>query len=255
MSGTGTSVVAVIPARYGAQRFPAKPLVDLLGKTMVQRVYEQVRKARLVGSVIVATDDERIAASVGEVGGIAVMTDPSLPSGSDRVAAAVEGIEADIIVNVQGDEPLIPPGMIDETVQALLETPEAGAATPARRITDPDVLANPNIVKVVCAQNGAALYFSRSPVPYLRGTGDMREWPVHHSYLKHFGLYAYRRKTLELFVRLEPGILERAEQLEQLRLLENGIRIQISETEYDSVPVDTPEDAERVRSILSGTSI
>jgi 3-deoxy-manno-octulosonate cytidylyltransferase (CMP-KDO synthetase) len=253
MTAKETPVVAVIPARYAARRFPAKPLVDLLGKTMIQRVYEQVGKARLVDSVIVATDDERIAASVHEIGGIVVMTDPSLPSGSDRVAAAAAGIEAGIIVNVQGDEPLIPPGMIDETVQTLLETPEAGVATPARRIIDPDELVNSNVVKVVRARNGAALYFSRSPVPYVRGSEDIRQWPGLHDFLKHFGLYVYRREVLERFVQFEPGILERIEQLEQLRFLENGIRIQIAETEYDSVPVDTPEDAERVRSVLSGT--
>ncbi len=244
------SVVAVIPSRYGAQRFPAKPLVDLLGKPMIQHVYERVCRAQLVGSVIVATDDERIAAPIRSIGGTVRMTDPALPSGTDRIAAALDGIDADIVVNVQGDEPLIHPGMIDESISGLLERPEAGAATPAKEISDPEDLINPNVVKVVCASDGRALYFSRSPIPFVRNAPDRGAWINGTKFLRHFGLYVYRRSVLDWFTTREPGPLERAEQLEQLRMLENGIQITIVRTNFDSIPVDTPEDAERVRDIL-----
>jgi 3-deoxy-manno-octulosonate cytidylyltransferase (CMP-KDO synthetase) len=248
---TDRSIIAVIPARYASQRLPGKPLMELNGRTMIQRVYEQVRQARLVDTVIVATDDERIAKSVTELRGHVVMTDPELPSGSDRVAAAVAGVEADIVVNVQGDEPLIPPAMIDETIQGLLETPEADVATPARLITEVREINDPNCVKVVADRRGRALYFSRSPIPYLR---DREQWPEAFSFLKHFGLYAYRRPVLEQFVRWEKTPLESAERLEQLRLLENGVWIQIIRTTYESIAVDTAADAERVRKILTSTT-
>jgi 3-deoxy-manno-octulosonate cytidylyltransferase (CMP-KDO synthetase) len=252
--GIGQSVIAVIPARYASHRLPGKPLIDLDGKTMIQRVYEQVKQARLVDSVIVATDDERIMDSVAGVGGSAVMTDPGLPTGSDRVAAAIREMDADIIVNVQGDEPLIPPALIDETIQGLLETPQAGVATPARNITDPDEIMNPHCVKVVTDSVGRALYFSRSPIPYVRDAGGPDTWPDAYPFLKHVGLYAYRREVLERFVTLGKSPLEKAEQLEQLRLLENGVWIQVVQTIFDSVPVDTAEDADRVRVLLKSTS-
>jgi 3-deoxy-manno-octulosonate cytidylyltransferase (CMP-KDO synthetase) len=247
---TDRSIIAVIPARYASQRLPGKPLTELNGRTMIQRVYEQVRQARLVHSVIVATDDERIAESVAGLGGHVVMTDPELPSGSDRVAAAVAGVEAEIVVNVQGDEPLIPPAMIDETIQGLLEIPEAEVATPARLITEVREIDDPNCVKVVTDRRGRALYFSRSPIPYLRDREDRRGWPQAFMFFRHFGLYAYRRPVLEQFVRWEKTPLESAEQLEQLRLLENGVWIQIIRTTYESIAVDTAADAERVRKLL-----
>lgn len=254
MTGTDAAVVAVIPARYASQRLRGKPLVDLNGKTMIQRVYEQVRQARFVGTVLVATDDERIMDSVLQIGGYAVLTDPQLPSGSDRVAAAVADIKADIIVNVQGDEPLIPPGMIDETIQALLESEEAGVATPARVITDPRDITDPNCVKVVTDKTGRALYFSRSPIPHVRGAHDPATWVTVCTFLKHFGLYVYRREILEKFTRWEKSSLERAEELEQLRLLHHGVFIQIVETTYDSISIDTPEDVERARKLLRTVS-
>lgn len=251
---TDQSIIAVIPARYASQRLPGKPLIDLNGMTMIQRVYRQVSKSRLIGTVIVATDDERIEESVAAVGGYAVLTDPELPSGSDRVAAAVTDIKADIIVNVQGDEPLISPAMIDETIQGLIETPNAGAATPARVITDVRDITNPNCVKVVCDMHGRALYFSRSPIPYVRDTDEPEKWLDAYSFLKHFGLYVYRRPVLEQFVSFAGAPLENAEQLEQLRLLENGIWIQVVITEYDSMPVDTAGDADQIRAILQDHS-
>ncbi len=248
---TDQSVIAVIPARYAAQRLPGKPLIDLNGKTMIQRVYEQVMRARLVGTVIVATDDERIMDSVTAIGGNAVLTDPGLPSGSDRVAAAIVDIDADIVINVQGDEPLIPPAMIDETVEGLLEVPEAGVSTPAQIIDDASDITNTNCVKVVTDRRGRALYLSRSPIPHVRRAVQPEQWIEEYSFLKHFGLYVYRRKVLERFVTLGKSPLEAVEQLEQLRLLEDGVWIQVVETSHDSLPVDTPEDADRVRNILS----
>ncbi len=248
---TEHSVIAVIPARYAAQRLPGKPLIDLHGKSMIQRVYEQVIRARLVGTVIVATDDERIVESVVAIGGNAVLTDPGLPSGSDRVAAAIVDIDADIVVNVQGDEPIIPPAMIDETIQGLLDVPEAGVSTPARVITDAGDINNTNCVKVVTDKHGRALYFSRSPIPHIRGAAEPKLWLSAYSFMKHFGLYVYRREVLNRFVAIGKSSLEEAEQLEQLRLLEDGVWIQVVETTHDSLPVDTPEDAERVRKILN----
>jgi 3-deoxy-manno-octulosonate cytidylyltransferase (CMP-KDO synthetase) len=163
-------------------------------------------------------------------------------------------VEADIVVNVQGDEPLIPPAMIDETIQGLLETPEADVATPARLITEVREINDPNCVKVVADRRGRALYFSRSPIPYLRDREQREQWPEAFSFLKHFGLYAYRRPVLEQFVRWEKTPLESAERLEQLRLLENGVWIQIIRTTYESIAVDTAADAERVRKILTSTT-
>jgi len=244
------SVLAVIPARYGSVRLPGKPLIDLLGKTMIQRVYEQVNKARLVGAVIVATDDERIVKSITDVGGSAVLTDPELPSGSDRVAAVISEIDADIVVNVQGDEPLITPALIDETIEGLFEYPDAGVATPACIITDVNDISNPNCVKVVTDKHGRALYFSRSPIPYLRSVAESEQWISAYPFLKHFGLYVYRRATIQQFVELGKSTLEEAEQLEQLRLIEHGVRIQIVKTNYESYPVDSADDVERVREML-----
>ncbi len=251
---TDQSIIAIIPARYASQRLPGKPLIDLNGMTMIQRVYRQVSKSRLIGTVIVATDDERIMESVAAIGGHSVLTDPELPSGSDRVAAGVTDIKADIIVNVQGDEPLISPAMIDETIQGLIETPNAGVATAARMITDGRDITNPNCVKVVCDVHGRALYFSRSPIPYIRDIDKPEKWLETHSFLKHFGLYVFRRPVLEQFVSLDRSPLEKAEQLEQLRLIENGIWIQIVRTEYESLPVDTAKDVEKISAFLKENS-
>ncbi len=243
-------VIGVIPARYASQRLPAKPLVDLLGKTMIQRVYEQAKKASLLDRVLVATDDERIANVVRGFGGEAVMTSPAIKSGSDRVATVADQVGGDIIVNVQGDEPLIDPHMIDQTVQLLLDDPSASMGTLAKQIRLADELLNPGVVKVIFNRSMEALYFSRSIIPYVRDQKDVSKWLEHHTFFKHIGLYVYRREFLAAYSRLPEGVLERAEQLEQLRVLENGYRIKIGITEYDSIPIDTKDDIMRVIALL-----
>ena len=243
-------VVGVIPARYASQRLPAKPLLDLVGKTMVQRVYEQAAKARRLNRVIVATDDERIAAVVRAFGGDVIITPPEIKSGSDRVAAVAAGNGGDIFLNIQGDEPLIAPQMIDETIRPLIDDASVLVGTPVRRIAPEDDLANPNTVKVVLDREGNGIYFSRSPIPYLRDGVEIGQWHRHHHYYKHFGLYVYRKRALLDFAKWEESSLERMEKLEQLRFLEHGIRIRTTMTEYESIPIDTAADAERVRAIL-----
>jgi 3-deoxy-manno-octulosonate cytidylyltransferase (CMP-KDO synthetase) len=243
-------VIGVIPARYASQRLPAKPLVDLLGKTMIQRVYEQAKKASLLDRVLVATDDERIANAVRGIGGEAVLTSPDIKSGSDRVAAAAEKVGGDIIVNVQGDEPLIDPHMINHAVQLLLDDPSASMGTLARQIRLAEELLNPGVVKVVFNRGMEALYFSRAIIPFVRDEKDVSKWLERHMFFKHIGLYVYRREFLAAYSRLPEGVLERAEQLEQLRVLENGYRIKIGITEYDSIPIDTKDDVMRVIALL-----
>ncbi|MCX7886022.1 MAG: 3-deoxy-manno-octulosonate cytidylyltransferase [Verrucomicrobiae bacterium] len=236
--------LGVIPARYGAQRFPGKPLALIAGKPLVQHVYERARKARRLDAVVVATDDERIARAVGEFGGEAVMTPAECPSGTDRVALVAAQRECDLVVNIQGDEPLMRPEMIDQLVDGIAADPHCPMATLARRIESPDLLANPNVVKVVFAHNGHALYFSRHPIPYVRDAGTRAQ------HYKHLGIYGYRREFLLTFVRLAPTPLEKTEKLEQLRALEHGFAIKVLFTPYDSVGVDTPEDVAVVERIL-----
>ncbi len=247
-------VIAVIPARYASQRLPAKPLVDLLGKPMIQRVYEQVRQASLLEQVVVATDDERIAAAVRAFGGTVLMTSASIRSGSDRVAAVAKELSADVYVNVQGDEPLIAPGMIDQAVRVVLEDPAAHVGTLVREITAQSDLQNPAVVKVVIDQDRYALYFSRSPIPFIRDEPDQRQWLRHRTFYKHVGIYVFRRDLLLSYASMQESDLERAEKLEQLRILERGYRIKVGVTEFDTFPVDTPEDVERVTKILKAVS-
>ena len=243
----GRSVIAVIPARYGSERLPGKPLVDIGGKPMIQHVFERVRAASLVDEVIVATDDERIATAVRQFGGRPVMTDPALRSGTDRIAAVVRKTRnAAIVVNVQGDEPLIHPAMVDEAIRPMLEEPGLNVATLVHRITDPGDLENPGVVKVVLDHHLNCLYFSRSLIPFSRDIPP-RERLAHVAYWKHVGVYVFRRAFLLAFASLEQTPLERAEKLEQLRILEHGERIRASITEHESLPVDTPADLERVR--------
>lgn len=240
-------VIAVVPARYGSVRLPGKPLADIGGKPMIQHVVERVRRASLVDDVIVATDDERIEAAVLRFGGKAVMTDPALPTGTDRIAAVALGLPEDIVVvNVQGDEPLIHPAMVDEAVRPLLADPRVNVATLVQRLRDPADLENPAVVKVVLDHQMNCLYFSRSAIPFARDI-PAGEWLQHTPYWKHVGLYAFRRASVLAFTSLEQTPLERAEKLEQLRILEHGERIRASVTEHESIPVDTPADLERVR--------
>jgi 3-deoxy-manno-octulosonate cytidylyltransferase (CMP-KDO synthetase) len=234
-------VVAIIPARFKSSRLPGKALADIGGRPMIEHVYRRVSTATSVSSVFVATDDEKIYEAVMSFGGVACMTSPDHQSGTDRIAEIAAELSADIIVNVQGDEPLIEPAMIDEAVKPLLDDPLVVMSTLRRRIEDPDEYLNPNVTKVVVDREGYALYFSRAPIPFVReGCPPASAW-------RHIGLYVYRRDLLLQLAELDPTELERSEALEQLRALEHGIRILAVETTYDSIGVDTPEDLERVR--------
>jgi len=239
-------VLAVIPARHASTRFPGKALAPIAGRPMIQHVVERVRGAQLVSEVVVATDDAGIKQAVEAFGGEAVMTRTDHHSGTDRVAEVAFHREAEIYVNVQGDEPLIEPGTIDAVVEAVLEDDSVQIAGPCVAIQHANDIMDPNITKVVRDFDGNALYFSRAPIPWVRdrdGSVVVRHW-------KHIGLYAFRRETLLEFPTLPPGDLERAEQLEQLRWLENGYRIRIVETEYDAIGVDVPADVERVEKLI-----
>jgi 3-deoxy-manno-octulosonate cytidylyltransferase (CMP-KDO synthetase) len=249
-----TRTVAIIPARYASQRLPAKPLADIAGKPMIQHVFERASKATLVNAVLVATDDERIAAAVRAFGGHAVMTPPSLESGSDRIAYVARSMaDTDIVVNVQGDEPLLAPAMIDEAVRPLLENPGLPVGTLVRRIETPHELFNPGIVKVVLDKDGYCLYFSRSVIPYGRDH-PQGDWLDSSAYYKHVGLYVFRREFLLHYAQLPRTPLEIAEKLEQLRILEHGYKIKAAITTHDSKPVDTVEDLERIRTEIGSTS-
>jgi 3-deoxy-manno-octulosonate cytidylyltransferase (CMP-KDO synthetase) len=236
--------VGVIPARYRSTRLEGKVLADIWGKPMIQHVYERACQAALLDRVIVATDDERIRKAVESFGGLAVMTSPHHPSGTDRVGKVVEDMDVNIVVNIQGDEPLIPPLAINMAVDSLLKDPSIPMATLMQKVTDSEELANPNVVKVVTDRNGFALYFSRSPIPYPRQKNDS---PMY----KHIGLYGYRKDFLLQYLKLDPSPLERTESLEQLRALENGFRIKVLKVEhYEGIGVDTEEDLSRVRNLL-----
>jgi 3-deoxy-manno-octulosonate cytidylyltransferase (CMP-KDO synthetase) len=236
------SAVAVIPARYHSSRLPGKALADIGGRPMIEHVYRRTAAARSIASVIVATDDERIHRAVLSFGGESRLTSASHQSGSDRIAEVAGGLRCDLIVNVQGDEPLIEPAMIDEAVAPFMADPSLMMSTLRRRIEDASETQNPNVTKVVVDRDDFALYFSRAPIPFTRqGSPPAPAW-------RHVGLYVYRRECLLRLAALPPTAMERAEALEQLRALEYGIRIKAVETMFDSVGVDTPDDLERVRS-------
>lgn len=246
------TVVAVIPARYAATRFPGKVLAPLHGKPVVQHVWERVRQARGVSRVVVATDDERVMTAVRGFGGEVVMTPAALPSGTDRVARAVQGIPppnsagpaAQVVINVQGDEPLIHPAMVGQLAELMTAHSDIPMATLKHPLADPRDAANPNVVKVVTDADGWALYFSRAAIPHARHAGQGPGW------FKHLGMYAYQRAFLETLVAWPPSPLERAEGLEQLRVLEHGARILVLTTPHDTIGVDTPEDLVRVERIV-----
>jgi 3-deoxy-manno-octulosonate cytidylyltransferase (CMP-KDO synthetase) len=247
------NAIGIIPARYASTRLPAKPLVDLGGKSMIQRVVEQARQAQL-SRVVVATDDERILRHVLDFGGEAVMTSPAHPSGTDRVFEAYLqlGQPADCIVNIQGDEPFIQPGQINALL-ALFENGATQIATLVKPILTDEELFSPHLPKVVRNTAGEALYFSRHPLPYQRQQAQ-EAWLAHHQYFRHIGLYAYRPAVLDALTQLPPSALELAESLEQLRWLEHGYRIQTAETEVETIGIDTPEDVERARQYLAQLS-
>jgi 3-deoxy-manno-octulosonate cytidylyltransferase (CMP-KDO synthetase) len=238
--------VALIPARFGSSRFPGKPLAPILGKPLIQWVYEKALQVKDLDGVWVATDDGRIKEAVEAFGGRAVMTREDHPSGSDRLAEAAGLLELapeDIVINIQGDQPVFPPELISQLAEVLRRDPDVVMVTPAKRLSDPAAAANPNVVKVVFDRAGRALYFSRSPLPFWRAGG-----PPY--YYRHIGIYAYRVQFLKEFVHLPPGRWEAAEKLEQLRALEHGFPIHVVETEGDPREVDTPEDARQVEEFL-----
>jgi 3-deoxy-manno-octulosonate cytidylyltransferase (CMP-KDO synthetase) len=253
MKSKKSIVIGVIPSRFGSQRLSAKPLVDLLGKPMVQRVYEQAKKARLLDHVMVATDDTRIEKCVRAFGGEVMLTSPDIQSGSDRVAAVASQLDGSIFVNIQGDEPLIAPEMIDQTVRILLEDTSVHVGTLVKKIDAAADLMNPSVVKVVLNHQMHALYFSRASIPYIRDEADTARWLEKHTFYKHIGLYVFRREFLMQYAQLPASRLEKAEKLEQLRILEAGHIIKTGITEFDSVPIDTHEDVERVVKILHQT--
>lgn len=242
--------IGIIPARYGSTRFEGKPLVDLCAKTMIRRVWEGANESKLLNRIIIATDDERIADECRKMGADFVLSQKRFVSGTDRIADAYVnlGEKFDIVVNIQGDEPLLHGNIIDDLVCAL-ENSSADVATPVKKISAISELENPTIVKVVMNSNGMALYFSRSPIPHIRGD-FLENWLEKQEFWKHIGLYAYKTSALSRFVNLPPSPLEIAEQLEQLRLLEDGAVYQCVKTEQNLIAIDTPEDAEKVRSIL-----
>lgn len=243
------TTLGVIPARYASSRFPGKALAEIAGKPMIQWVYEGASKARLLDALVVATDDERIYSAVRQFGGNAVVTSDKHPSGTDRVAEVAKKTSAEIVVNIQGDEPLITGDVVDEAVRLLLDDPQASVGTLVSPLDDPDDLADPSVAKVVVSRNGRALYFSRSPIPHVREL-DRAQWVREHRFWKHIGVYVFRRDFLLEFVSWPVSALEKAEHLEQLRILENGYFIKIGYTDFVSKPVDTPADLEKLRQVF-----
>ncbi len=241
------SVLVVIPARYGSVRFPGKPLASLHGKPVIQHVYEQVARTTRADEVVVATDDERIREVVERFGGTVVMTSPTLQSGTERAAEVARARSAEVIINVQGDEPLIQPDMVDALVDFLERHRAVPMASLMTKLARPEDAANPNVVKVVVDRDGFALYFSRAPIPFVRS--DQPRGVASQAW-KHLGIYGYQRHFLLQFPSLPPTPLAQLEQLEQLRALEHGYRIKLLETIHDTIGVDTPEDLAKVEAIL-----
>jgi 3-deoxy-manno-octulosonate cytidylyltransferase (CMP-KDO synthetase) len=244
--------IAIIPARFDSARFPGKALAQIGQKPMIQHVYERARQARNVDQVIVATDDVRIFETVEKFGGIARMTSAAHRSGTDRVAEVAAQCDAELVVNLQGDEPLIEPQCLDAVIEPFSADPELMISTLSKLADSAEELYNPNVVKVVVDREGFALYFSRSPIPYRRFSRLVEKCsPL---YYKHIGLYVYRRAFLEQLPKLKESSLEKAEGLEQLRFLENGYRIKVVNTPYESLAVDTPEDLQRVNDFMKERS-
>ncbi|MEL6195300.1 MAG: 3-deoxy-manno-octulosonate cytidylyltransferase [Bacteroidota bacterium] len=240
-------VLGVIPARYASTRFPGKPLADIHGKSMIQRVVEQCLKAQRLQKVVVATDDQRIYNHVLESGGEVMMTRDDHPSGTDRLIEVAEQFSGYThYVNIQGDEPYIDPAQIDQLVELIIHDPQKGIGTLIQPIKDADKIFDPNSVKVVADTEGYALYFSRSPIPFVRKEGDRSKWLEHHPFYKHIGIYGFSTEAIQKIEAMPPASLEMAESLEQLRWLAHGLRIKTAITELHSPAVDTPEDLERI---------
>jgi len=242
------NIIGIIPARYGSTRFPGKPLVDIEGKSMIQRVYEQCSKSKMLTLVVIATDDDRIYNHVVEFGGTAVMTSPQHQSGTDRCAEIIrteEGAKWDVVINIQGDEPFIHPEQID-LLCSCFENPETQIATLIKKITSSDELFNHNNPKVVINNSGEAMYFSRAPIPYNRNFPEA-DWIKYNTYYKHIGIYGYRADVLLEIAKLPKTKLEMAESLEQLRWIENGYRIRTEITALESISIDTPDDLLKIK--------
>jgi len=239
-------ILGVIPSRFGSSRFPGKPLIDLAGKSMIQRVYEQAKKAKLLSDVIVATDDERIFKHVEKFGGKAMMTSSSHQSGTDRCAEILEKLNSEFhaVINIQGDEPFINPEQIDLLAKCF-EDKNTELATLINQTEDSSLIQNPNRIKVVIDKNNQALYFSRSAIPFMKEI-PTTDWAKHHPYFLHIGIYGYRSDILKAITNLPVSSLEKTESLEQLRWLENGYRIKVAKTNFESYSIDSPEDVNNV---------
>lgn len=237
------NVIGIIPARFYSSRFEGKVLADIEGKTMLQHVWERAKQAKVLSDVIIACDDERVSAAAKEFGANAVMTSKDHASGTDRICEVVSFLDVDAVVNIQADEPLIQPVMIDTVAQALVDGKNVPMATLMKKIDNDEELNDPNVVKVVVDKNSFALYFSRSAIPYLAANSSVKS-PV---YYKHIGLYGYTKDFLFIFKNFPVSSLEAIEKLEQLRVLQEGIKIKVIETKYETIGVDTPEDLEKVK--------
>jgi 3-deoxy-manno-octulosonate cytidylyltransferase (CMP-KDO synthetase) len=244
-------ILGVIPARYGSSRFPGKPLAKIQGKPMIQRVYEQAAKCLLLDELIVATDDERIAAFIRSFKGNVMMTPETIASGTERCNTVVNNLKGDaaydVVINIQGDEPFIDPQQISQLAGCFLSE-EVLIGTLVKKITQRDDLINPNVVKVIFDKYNQALYFSRHPIPYLRGA-EPADWLNGLNYYKHIGIYGYRTAILNTITQLPASPLEKAESLEQLRWLENGYPIHVRQTDYESIAIDTPADLLKITNI------
>lgn len=239
--------IGIIPARYTSTRFPGKPLIDIQGKSMIQRVYEQAEKSKKLSAVFVATDDKSIENHVKKFGGNVIMTSNNHKSGTDRCAEASKKTKAafDVVINIQGDEPFIKPRQID-LLCSCFKSKKAGIATLVKKINTPEELTNQNIPKIIINKNKEAIYFSRTPVPFYRDADSLKDWLKKHTYYKHIGIYGYRKEILSEISRLKPSSMEIAESLEQLRWIENGYKIFTAVTELESTAIDTPEDLKKL---------
>jgi 3-deoxy-manno-octulosonate cytidylyltransferase (CMP-KDO synthetase) len=245
-----SAILGIIPARFASTRFPGKPLADIAGKSMIQRVVEQAKKASSLQKVVVATDDQRIFEHVQALGHEAVMTSPTHPTGTDRCKEVVEKVNGnfDYAINIQGDEPFIQPQQIDLLAECLDGKTEL--ATLVKKIEDYETLVNPNAVRVIINAMNEAIYFTRETLPHVRGK-EKSTWLEHFTYYKHIGIYAYRTDILQKITELPQGKLELAESLEQLRWIENGLKIKVNYTEFETQGIDTPEDLERAVRLLN----
>ena len=242
--------LGIIPARYASTRFPGKPLIEILGKSMIERVYEQAKKSSALSAVVVATDDERIATHVKNFGGDVVMTKENHPSGTDRCFEVLQKSSGDFeyVINIQGDEPFIDPSQIN-LLGFIIENEKPEIATLMIPCDSHEILFDKGEVKIVMNEKMRALYFSREVIPHIKGV-DEKEWHKHFNYYRHVGMYAYRKDILEKITQLKPSMLEKAESLEQLRWVENGFKINLGITNHDSHCIDTPEDIEKVLRLM-----